>query len=85
MCHYVTIWGWVMRYSIFYHRIKNEFGDFLSAGIFVEDENGKEIKRIFDVSTDFDAIKKFVNSLNENNVSPEHLECLLEDYYAEHY
>lgn len=73
-----------MKYGIFYHIVKTESEDFLSAGIFIEDGNGKEIRRIFDVATDFAALEKFVNLLNEGNVLPEHLDRMLEDFYTEH-
>lgn len=74
-----------MKYNIFYHAVKNDVEDFLSAGILVIDENGKEIRRIFDVSTDFGAAENFVNLLNVGDVSYEHLDCMLEDYYTEHF
>lgn len=74
-----------MKYNIFYHAVKNDVEDFLSAGIFVIDDNGKEIRRIFDVSTDFKAAEYFVNLLNAGDVSYEHLDCMLEDFYIEHY
>lgn len=73
-----------MKYTIFYHSVKGEFANFTSAGIAVFDEHGKEIRRIFDVSTDFEALEKLVCLLNEGDVSPEHLDCILEDYYTEH-
>lgn len=73
-----------MKYSIFYHIVKTEFKEFLSAGIAVQDGDGNEIRRIFDVATDFSALEKFVNFLNESNVLPEHLDCMLEDFYTEY-
>ncbi len=73
-----------MRYSVFYHRVKSESESFISAGILIENEQGEEVRRIYDVSTDFDAIEKFTASLNENSVSLIHLESMLEDYYSEH-
>ncbi len=76
--------GLNMKYSVFYHKVKIESETFLSAGIIIENEQGEEVRRIYDVSTDFDAIEKFTASLNENDVSPIHLESMLEDYYSEH-
>lgn len=73
-----------MKYSVFYHEVTSEFENFVSAGITVTDANGKEIRRIFDVSTDFDALEEFVTRLNGGNVSLEHLDCMLEDYYTAH-
>lgn len=74
-----------MKYSIFYHSVKNESGEFLSAGIVLKDGKGDEIRRIYDVSTDFEALEKFVCLLNNGIVLPEHLDGMLEDYYSEHY
>lgn len=76
--------GLNMRYRVFYHKVKSEGDSFMSAGILIENEQGEEIRRIYDVSTDFDAIEKFTASLNENGVSPIHFESMLEDYYSEH-
>lgn len=73
-----------MKYSVFYHRVKGESAEFTSAGIIATDKQGREIRRIFDVSTEFDAFEKFVQGLNEGGVCPEHLDSMLEDYYAEH-
>lgn len=75
-----------MKYRVFYHNVKCS-GDkekFLSAGIVVEDIAGREIRRIFDVSTDFSALEILVNLLNKGGVAPEHLDAILEDYYSEH-
>lgn len=74
-----------MKYIVFYHHVKSELKSFLSAGILVKDDKGDEIKRLFDVSTDFKAIKRLVKSLNVGRVHLEHLDCILEDYYTEHY
>lgn len=74
-----------MKYTVFYHTVENEFNSFLSAGILVEDEDGKEIRRIFDVSTDFSAVEEFTDLLNKGDVHLEHFDCMLEDYYSEHY
>lgn len=76
--------GLNMRYSVFYHKVKIESETVMSAGILIEDEQGEEVRRIYDVSTDFDAIERFTASLNENGVSLIHLESMLEDYYSEH-
>lgn len=73
-----------MKYGIFYHIVKTEFEDFLSAGITVQDGYGNEIRRIFDVATDFSALEQFVNLLNDGDVLSEHLDCMLEDFYTEH-
>lgn len=73
-----------MKYCVFYHKITIESKSFISAGILMENEQGKEVRRIYDVSTDFDAIEKFTASLNENDVSLLHFESMLEDYYSEH-
>lgn len=80
------IWGLFMKYSIFYHTVNSENGldSFLSSGIIIKDDADREIKRIFDVSVDFADLEKLVLSLNSDNVAPEHLEGILEDYYSEH-
>ena len=74
-----------MKYKVFYHHVKSEFKSFLSAGILVKDDDGGEIRRMFDISTDFGALKKLIKSLNVGRVHLEHLDCILEDYYTEHY
>lgn len=74
-----------MDYGIFYHSVKDEDGEFLSAGLVVKDERGNEIRRIYDVSTDFEAFEKFVCLLGDSKVLPEHLDSMIEDYYSEHY
>lgn len=73
-----------MRYSVFYHKVTIESGSFISAGIIMENEQGKEVRRIYDISTDFAAIEKFTASLNENDVSTLHFDSMLEDFYSEH-
>lgn len=76
--------GRIMKYRVFYHKVTIESESFISAGILMKNEQGKEVRRIYDVSTDFDAIEKFTASLNENDVSPMHFESMLEDFYLEH-
>lgn len=80
------VWGCFMKYSVFYHNVKcdGDIGEFLSAGILVEDSTGREIRRIFDVSVEFSALQKLVLSLNAMSIAPEHLDGILEDYYSEH-
>ncbi len=75
-----------MKYRIFYHKVRGngEYDGFISAGIVVKNDSGNEVKRIFDVSTDFTALEKLVLSLNINDVSFEHLDSVLEDYYLNH-
>lgn len=84
ICDKLSLMGSNMRYSAFYHKVKTESASFISAGIIIENEQGEEIRRIYDVSTDFEAIEKFTASLNENDVSSIHFESMLEDYYSEH-
>lgn len=74
-----------MKYKLFYHDVKTEYFTFTSAGIEVTDSNGKCIKKLYDVSTDFASLKKLLYSLNENDVSLEHLDGILQDYYIKHY
>ncbi|MCH5189785.1 MAG: hypothetical protein J1F37_04405 [Oscillospiraceae bacterium] len=74
-----------MKYKVFYHHVRSEFKSFISAGILVKDDDGGEIRRMFDISTDFKALKKLIKSLNVGRVHLEHLDCILEDYYTEHY
>lgn len=75
-----------MKYSVFYHTVNGEsdLSSFLSAGIVIENDVCHEIKRIYDVSIEFDALEKLVSSLNDGNVAPEHLDAILDDYYSEH-
>lgn len=74
-----------MEYSIFYHSIELEGEQIVSAGITVKNNDGYVVRRIFDASTELDAFETFVNRLNEDNISSEHLDSMLEDYYSEHY
>lgn len=73
-----------MKYSVFYHSVKGGKEEFTSAGIIVTDKRGREIRRIFDVSTEFEAFEKFVQGLNAGRVCIEHLDDMLDDYYEEH-
>ncbi len=76
-----------MKYKIFYHTVDKscDYDSFLSAGIIVQNDIGVEIKRIYDVSTDFKAIENLILSLNTDNVELDQLYFILENYYSQHF
>lgn len=76
-----------MKYSLFYHKVdaNSDIKSFLSAGIVVKNDNGIEIKRIYDVSTDFTALEKLVLSLNTDKIELEDLDSVLDNYYSQHF
>lgn len=71
-----------MRYIVFKHNItiKNVVID--SFGIRVYEDN-MLIRELFDVSTDYKALKHLVDSLNENEIDIIHLDSILEDFYLD--
>ena len=72
-----------MEYKIFEHlsTIENEKIKTYGIALFANDN---EVLRVNDVSTDYNALSKFVNSINEVHVNPfhlgEHIERFINDY-----
>ena len=71
-----------MIYKIFKHKITIENISLESYGIIVF-ENEKIVRQLFDVSTDYNALSKLVDSLNENGVELVHLDSIIEDFYLD--
>ena len=69
-----------MKYIVFPHHVKVENKKIKTYGIIAINKI-IPIKVIKDVSTDYEAIRKFVKGLNEDKVELVHLEDMLEDYY----
>lgn len=71
-----------MRYTIFKHNITIKNVAINSFGIRVYAKNTL-ICELFDVSTDYKALKNLVDSLNENEIDVIHLDSILEDFYLD--
>lgn len=71
-----------MYYRIFKHKITIENVDVESFGVEVYEET-KLVSKLFDVSTDYNALLKLINSLNENEIDIIHLDAILEDFYLD--
>ncbi len=69
-----------MEYKVFAHLIKLEQESIKTYGI-VLFVNGSEVLRVKDVSTDYNALIKFVDSLNKRRIDPfclgEHIEFFI--------
>ncbi|MCH5191556.1 MAG: hypothetical protein J1F23_05260 [Oscillospiraceae bacterium] len=72
-----------MTYRIFAHTTDIQEKRIDTYGISVISD-GKEKKRLFDVSTDLKALKKLVARLNAGDVELVHLNDILDDFYTEH-
>lgn len=68
-----------MCYEIFKHRISIENEEFETYGIVLY-SMGNEVLRVFDVSTDYSSLSKFVESINETRLDPFCLGKTLEKY-----
>lgn len=73
-----------MTYRIFAHTVDIQDKTVNTYGISVIFD-GKEQKRLFDVSTDLTALKRLVLRLNEGNVELVHLNDILDDFYTQYY
>lgn len=71
-----------MRYEMFSHKIIIEDKSVKTYGLRVYDAGGN-VKTLFDVSSDREAVAALAARLNEGQVEPEHLDCVLEDFYFE--
>ena len=71
-----------MRYKIFKHKITVEDIIVESYGI-IAFENENIIRKLFDVSTDYDALSVLVDLLNNNGVELIHLDSVIEDFYLD--
>lgn len=71
-----------MYYKVFKHQTVIENIKIESYGIKVY-ENRILMRKLFDVSTDYSALSKLVDSLNKNKIESIHLDSILEDFYLE--
>lgn len=71
-----------MYYKVFKHQTVIENMNIVSYGIKVY-ENRILVRKLFDVSTDYSALSKLVDSLNKNKIESIHLDSILEDFYLE--
>lgn len=71
-----------MYYKVFKHQIVIENTNIESYGIEVY-ENRALVRKLFDVSTDYDALSRLVDSFNENKIESIHLDSILEDFYLD--
>lgn len=71
-----------MKYEIFKHNIKIEDKTVETYGIRICD-NKNVIDKLYDVSTDYNAISQLVDSLNKNRIDFIHFNSILEDFYLD--
>jgi hypothetical protein len=71
-----------MYYRIFKHKITIENIQLESYGIEVY-EDKVLVHKLFDISTDYDALARLVDSLNEDKIDIIHLDSILEDFYLD--
>lgn len=71
-----------MFYKVFKHQTVIENMNIVSYGIEVY-ENRILVRKLFDVSTDYSALSKLVDSLNKNKIESIHLDSILEDFDLE--
>lgn len=62
------------------HLHSNEIGDYLSFGLILKDENGRELVKISDISTDEAFITEMCQLFNIHQLSPIHLLDVIEDF-----
>lgn len=70
----------VMNYEIFKHKIKIDDEAYDSFGIVLY-QNGTEVVRVYDVSTDYDSVTRLVGSLNDGSARPDDLPQILRSYF----
>lgn len=68
-----------MQYQVFDHIINLENENIKTYGIVFYVDN-REALRVYDVSTDYQAISEFVDSINEKHLDPFKLGELLEEF-----
>ena len=72
-----------MTYRIFAHTVDIQEKRVDTYGISVISD-GKEQKRLFDVSTDLTSLEKLVARLNEGDIELVHLSDILDDFYTQY-
>ncbi len=65
------------------HLHSNEIGDYISFGLILKDENGKELNRISDISNDCFFVAELCRIFNMYQLSPIHLLDVIEDFLNE--
>ena len=71
-----------MYYRIFKHKITIEETQVETYGINIYEYN-VIVKKLYDVSTDYEALTRLVDSLNKNDIDIVHIDSILEDFYLE--
>ena len=71
-----------MKYQIFKHNITIENKIIETYGINIY-ENEVLVDKLYDISTDYNAISQLVDSLNKDRIEFIHLDSILEDYYLD--
>lgn len=69
-----------MQYQIFEHIIKTEEDEVKTYGVLLV-VNGNEAVRVYDVSTDYYAVSKLVDSINAIKLNPFRLGDILEYFF----
>ncbi len=65
------------------HLHSNEIEDYISFGLILKDENGKELNRISDISNDSSFVTELCRIFNMYQLSPIHLLDVIEDFLNE--
>lgn len=71
-----------MKYQIFKHHITIENSLIETYGINIF-ENEILVDKLYDISTDYNAISHLVDSLNKDRISLIHFDSILEDFYLD--
>lgn len=71
-----------MKYQIFKHDITIENKIVETYGINIY-ENEVLVDKLYDISTDYDALSQLVYSLNMDKIALVHFDSILEDFYLD--
>ncbi len=71
-----------MKYQIFKHHITIEKTLVETYGINIF-ENEVLVDKLYDISTDYNAISQLVDSLNKDRIEFIHFDSILEDFYLD--
>ncbi len=71
-----------MKYQIFKHQITIENKIIETYGINIY-ENKVLIDKLYDISTDYNALSHLVDSLNKDRIALIHFDSILEDFYLD--
>ena len=71
-----------MKYQIFKHQITIENKIIETYGISIY-ENKILVDKLYDISTDYNALSHLVDSLNKDRIDLIHFDSMLEDFYLD--